>query len=59
MVALWGKGNFCVVVRTFAGELGPGAVDLQLDPAPPLGVLAAAQVRHGLLAFLVNVHITG
>ena len=44
---------------TFTGELVSRAGDLHLDPAPPLGVLAAAEVWHRLLAFLVHVHITG
>ena len=44
---------------TFTCELVSRAGDLHLDPPPPLGVLAAAEVRHRLLAFLVHVHITG
>ena len=44
---------------TFTGELVSRASDLHLDAPPPLGVLAAAEVRHRLLAFLVHVHITG
>ena len=32
--------------------------DLQVDPAPPLGVVRAAQVRHRVLACLVDVHLT-
>ena len=44
---------------TFARELAARAGDLQPDPPPPLGVLAAAEVGHRLLAFLVHVHITG
>ena len=48
-----------IISLTFAGELVSRAGDLHLDPAPPLGVLAAAEVRHRLLAFFVHVHITG
>ncbi len=44
---------------TLAHELVPCAVDLELYPPPPLGVVAPAQVGDGLLALLVDVHITG
>ena len=45
-------------ILTFAVELVARALDLEVDPSPPLRVVAAAEVGHGLLALLVHVHIT-
>ena len=41
------------------GEFVGLAGDVEVEPAPPLRVVTAAQAGHTLRALLVHVHITG
>ena len=45
------------LVVTCDGELVGLAADVEVQPAAPLGVVAAAEARHALRALLVDVHV--
>ena len=50
--------SLAALVVTCDGELVGLAADVEVQPAAPLGVVAAAEARHALRALLVDVHVT-
>ena len=51
------EGLLAALDVTCDGELVGLAADVEVQPAAPLGVVAAAEARHALRALLVDVHV--